>query len=108
MVHSTPEKGGTWAGAIENIKKKFSLPFIWVEKGVAEGNLELTRKGAIPLTKDCLYPQAKFRQWLKEQREIWDNDLKSTQEPQKSIKVNEKNCFKKSEQLELFPDFPVH
>lgn len=47
VISSDIEKGGTWNGAIENIKNKWTKLFVWsgCEK---QGNKELINKGGIP------------------------------------------------------------
>jgi DNA processing protein len=49
VVASDFNKGGTWAGAIENIKNNWVKTFIWDNKSY-DGNLKLIEKGGIPLT----------------------------------------------------------
>lgn len=47
VVSSDYNKGGTWAGAIENIKNEWTKEFVWNHKEY-DGNLKLIEKGAIP------------------------------------------------------------
>lgn len=47
IVSSDYNKGGTWAGAIENIKNDWTKEFVWNHKEYY-GNLKLIEKGAIP------------------------------------------------------------
>lgn len=47
VIKSDYKKGGTWAGASENIKKKFSNTYCWNNSKYI-GNMELIKKGAIP------------------------------------------------------------
>lgn len=49
VVNSSYEKGGTWAGAKEELKKESKIP-VWVrlEGNVPQGNHQLVKLGAIP------------------------------------------------------------
>ena len=48
VVKSDYNKGGTWAGAVDNLKKPKSVTFCW-NNPKYEGNVELINKGAIPI-----------------------------------------------------------
>ena len=49
VINSTANKGGTWAGATEALKKITDVPvFVRIEKNTDEGNVKLIEKGAIP------------------------------------------------------------
>lgn len=48
IVRSDKEKGGTWAGAIENLKNKWSHEYCW-NNIEYKGNIELIKKGAIAI-----------------------------------------------------------
>jgi len=54
VVNSTANKGGTWAGAIENIKNGFVPLFVRSDSGEDSGNQLLAKKGAIPLDNETL------------------------------------------------------
>ncbi len=49
VVSSDFEKGGTWAGAIENLRQKYSPLFVRTGDDVPEGNRKLLEKGGLPL-----------------------------------------------------------
>lgn len=49
VVASDYSKGGTWAGAIENLKNEWTEEFVWNHKEY-DGNLKLIEKGGIPYT----------------------------------------------------------
>jgi predicted Rossmann fold nucleotide-binding protein DprA/Smf involved in DNA uptake len=51
IVKAEYNKGGTWAGATENLKYKFSHSFCWLNDNY-KGNVELIKKGAIPIDKN--------------------------------------------------------
>jgi predicted Rossmann fold nucleotide-binding protein DprA/Smf involved in DNA uptake len=50
VVASDKGKGGTWGGAIENLKANWSPLFVRSAPDAPEGNAELIRRGGIPLT----------------------------------------------------------
>jgi predicted Rossmann fold nucleotide-binding protein DprA/Smf involved in DNA uptake len=53
VVSSAVEKGGTWSGAIENLKSKNPVPlFVRADDDVPPGNPALIGKGCIALTTD--------------------------------------------------------
>ncbi|HXR36787.1 MAG TPA: DNA-processing protein DprA [Candidatus Binataceae bacterium] len=54
VVTSTSDKGGTWNGAIENIKQNWVPLWIKQNPDVSSGNAELVRKGA------CWLPEGEF------------------------------------------------
>lgn len=56
VISSDYNKGGTWFGAIENLKNDWTKEFIWNHKEY-NGNLKLIEKGAIPydLSVDKIY-----------------------------------------------------
>lgn len=49
VVSSDYNKGGTWAGAIENLKNKWVPIFVRKDNTIPEGNKELLNRGAIPI-----------------------------------------------------------
>ena len=49
VVSSDFEKGGTWAGAIENLRQKYAPLFVRAGENVPEGNRKLLEKGGVPL-----------------------------------------------------------
>ena len=61
VINSTANKGGTWAGATEALKKITDVPvFVRIEKNTDEGNVKLIEKGAIP------FPEAPWNYSLSE------------------------------------------
>lgn len=49
VVSATYNRGGTWAGAVEEMKRDRARPiFVRIEKTVPEGNRKLAERGAIP------------------------------------------------------------
>lgn len=49
VVASAQEEGGTWAGATEALKKRYSQVAVWVGPGAGPGNPALVRAGAVPI-----------------------------------------------------------
>ncbi|MCD4783389.1 MAG: DNA-processing protein DprA [Candidatus Eremiobacteraeota bacterium] len=88
VISSASGKGGTWSGAVHNLKKNYIPLFVRHDDSVPRGNLDLIEMGGIPLTRDAFIPESKFRDWLEEQKNLFI----------KSKSGNEK----KSEQLTLF------
>ena len=51
-ISSDYNKGGTWAGAIENLKNNWVPMFVRKEDDAPKGNTALVEKGAIPLSRE--------------------------------------------------------
>ncbi len=51
VVRSDYNKGGTWAGATENLRRNYSHTFCWNNNSY-KGNIELINLGAIPIDDD--------------------------------------------------------
>ena len=64
VIASDFGKGGTWTGAIENLKNSWVKLFVRDEDEIPLGNKELIKKGGIPLSKDKLFNQFDFKKWL--------------------------------------------
>jgi DNA processing protein len=52
IVSSSNNEGGTWAGAIENLKFDWTPSFVRDDVGVPSGNKELISRGVSPITSD--------------------------------------------------------
>lgn len=63
VVKSDFDKGGTWTGAIEDLKNHWCPLFCW-DNAAYKGNRELIRRGAIPI------------------RDDWDGNVSSSPKPQ--------------------------
>jgi predicted Rossmann fold nucleotide-binding protein DprA/Smf involved in DNA uptake len=55
VVSATLEKGGTWAGAIENLRQKWVPLLIWASSSTPHGNQALIEKGGVALTETDLH-----------------------------------------------------
>lgn len=65
VISSDHEAGGTWAGATENLKKRWTPLFVRSGDDVPEGNLRLIDAGGIPMTPDVL--EGDVLKWVGEQ-----------------------------------------
>lgn len=54
VVASDFKKGGTWAGATENLRKGYTPLLVRADSGAPEGNSALLEKGAVPLRQEEL------------------------------------------------------
>lgn len=50
VISSSEGSGGTWAGAIENLKHRWAPVAVWVSNFAPEANHQLVEKGALALT----------------------------------------------------------
>jgi predicted Rossmann fold nucleotide-binding protein DprA/Smf involved in DNA uptake len=66
VIASSFNEGGTWAGAIENLKNKWVPMFVRKDVDVPEGNYRLLDKGGIPLSSDSFSTSEHFMQILKD------------------------------------------
>ena len=60
VIASSYNEGGTWAGAIENLKNKWVPMFVRKDVDVPEGNYRLIDKGGITLVPDSLSAPDRF------------------------------------------------
>lgn len=72
VMSSDYNKGGTWAGATENIKNNWVKTFVWDNK-LIKGNIELIKKGAVPISENYLLPE------LLEQKNNNTEEIKNTE-----------------------------
>jgi predicted Rossmann fold nucleotide-binding protein DprA/Smf involved in DNA uptake len=68
VVASDFNKGGTWNGAIEDLKNSWVPLFVRKENDIPLANHELMAKGGIALPKDNLQSEFDFKKWLAEQQ----------------------------------------
>lgn len=63
VIASDYNKGGTWSGAIENLKNDWTKEFVWDHKAY-DGNLKLIEKGGIPyvLSEEKIYDSIIIKQ----------------------------------------------
>lgn len=50
VVSADLEKGGSWSGAVEALRKDYSPVAVWMGEGAGTGNAALVKKGALPIT----------------------------------------------------------
>ena len=65
VVSSEYQKGGTWAGAVENLSAGWCPTFVRSGDDVPLGNRELVTKGAQPLLEDSLDEISDLTTWMK-------------------------------------------
>lgn len=64
-VSASLEKGGTWNGAIENLKNKWAPLFVWMAEAAPQANRELVSKGAVPLREeDVFLVEVSLSEWF--------------------------------------------
>lgn len=49
VVAADVEKGGTWEGAVEALRKEYSPVLMWTGPGAGPGNEHLVKRGAVPV-----------------------------------------------------------
>lgn len=64
VVSASSGKGGTWAGATENLKYKWTPLFVRAGDNMPEGNQLLIEKGGVPLRPEILEDEGGLRATL--------------------------------------------
>jgi predicted Rossmann fold nucleotide-binding protein DprA/Smf involved in DNA uptake len=64
VVSSSVEKGGTWAGATENLRARWVPLFVRSGKDAPAGNEKLIGQGGIPIDEKALSNGVELREWL--------------------------------------------
>jgi len=92
VVSSAHNKGGTWTGAIENLKSDYTIP-IFVRDGdeIPQGNTALLDGGCIPLTLDDLMSGEKLTALLRSRSESAKTESKPTRS---GVKTSQLTLFK--------------
>jgi predicted Rossmann fold nucleotide-binding protein DprA/Smf involved in DNA uptake len=65
VVSSDFDKGGTWAGALENLQARWVPLFVRAEPGTLEGNPRLVERGGIPLNSQDVEGASDWCTWLR-------------------------------------------
>ncbi len=86
VVSSDVDKGGTWAGANEDLTKGWTPLFVRSGEDVPEGNRKLIELGAIPLDDDTVRSK-NLLSWMEEAASNWTPTTKAkpTQQSQGSL-----------------------
>ncbi|WP_256995511.1 DNA-processing protein DprA [Halomicronema hongdechloris] len=109
VVNSSYEKGGTWAGAKEELKRESHIP-VWVrlEEDVPQGNHQLVQLGAIPFPIEPW--NRNILNLLEEAKQLHrDKAQKNTSEQLELSEINNQKeqlsniDIQKKEQLKKFP-----
>jgi DNA processing protein len=66
VVASASANGGTWAGAVENLKAGWVPLFVRVGSGVPVGNIELLLRGALEFPDEILASEIDLQRWFEE------------------------------------------
>jgi predicted Rossmann fold nucleotide-binding protein DprA/Smf involved in DNA uptake len=66
VVASAQENGGTWAGAVENLKAGWVPLFVRTGRGVPVGNLDLIGRGGLEFPDTLLTSLKDLKEWLEE------------------------------------------
>lgn len=82
VVTCAPHSGGTWAGATENLKSRWSPLFVRAGDDVPEGNRLLIEGGGIPLDPGILDQPGALRGWLDERSTGWGEDAREARSGQ--------------------------
>ena len=95
VVSSDYNKGGTWSGAIENIKNDWTKEFVWNYK-YYNGNLKLIEKGAVPyeISEERIYDAITRKESKYDQLDIFKMSTsinESSQEFNKSENENQES-----------------
>lgn len=64
VVSSAHKKGGTWEGAMENLKNGWVPLVVRSGESIPEGNRRLIDEGGFALSADRLKPKSSIREWL--------------------------------------------
>lgn len=67
IVSSGDGEGGTWAGAVQNLKSQWSPVLIRIEDKAPAGNLALVKAGGIPLPREALAASEDIGAWARSQ-----------------------------------------
>jgi DNA processing protein len=67
VVASTSANGGTWAGAIENLKARWVPLFVRTGPSVPAGNQDLLTQGALPFPGTVLAEEKDIHRWFEDQ-----------------------------------------
>jgi predicted Rossmann fold nucleotide-binding protein DprA/Smf involved in DNA uptake len=65
VVSSDFDKGGTWAGALENLQARWVPLFVRADPGTLEGNPRLVERGGIPLRTEDVEAASDWITWLR-------------------------------------------
>lgn len=90
VIASDYNKGGTWFGAIENLKNEWTKEFVWDHKAY-NGNLKLIEKGGIPyeLSEEKIYDSIIRKQNSYNQLNIFNISTAVNEEPKEFNMVSQ-------------------
>ncbi len=109
VISSEYNKGGTWAGAIENIKNGWTKEFVWNHKEY-NGNLKLIEKGAIPyeLGDEKIYDSITKKESSYNQLDIFNlNTMIVSETSNEYNKIENQNIVNSQDIYEVVKDYIV-
>ena len=109
VISSDYNKGGTWAGAIENIKNNWTKEFVWNHKEY-NGNLKLIEKGAIPyeLSDEKIYDSITKKDSSYNQLDIFNlNTTTINETTNENNKIENQNIVISQDIYEVVKDYIV-
>lgn len=92
VVISAAHSGGTWAGATENLKSRWSPLFVRTGDDVPEGNRLLIDNGGIAFAPGILDEPVVLRSWLDTRSANWDEETGDS-EPAREEQVKQLPLF---------------
>jgi len=100
VVSAVEKKGGTWAGATENLKEKWVPLFVRIGESCSSGNSILVNQGATPIDLEVLSGTKPLSDWFKQKTDqtIQHVDLRG----QYLIKDEQESKVMVNEQIALF------
>lgn len=108
VVSSDYNKGGTWAGAIENIKNDWTKEFVWNHKEY-NGNLKLIEKGANPyeLSDEKIYDSITKKESNYNQLNIFNLRTAVNEDPQEYKLIENQDMINSKDIYEVVKDYIV-
>ncbi|MFH1739918.1 MAG: DNA-processing protein DprA [bacterium] len=85
VVDSALEKGGSWAGAEQDLKSGWVPLFVRAGSDIPAGNQELIERGGIPLEIESLPNDESFSDWLRDQAANWKPRRNRTERVQQDM-----------------------
>lgn len=86
VISSDYKKGGTWAGAIENLEKHLAPLFVRKSSSVPEGNLRLLDVGGIPVDESSV-DGGNIVEWMRQEASSRDAAVKPQNAPQGTLSL---------------------
>lgn len=75
VISAVEKKGGSWAGATENLKENWVPLFVRIEESCPSGNSALVNQGATPIDLDVLSTTKNLSEWFKQKSDQTDQHI---------------------------------